>query len=60
MGNKSNHGAHHDIAMIDLPMFFGPSEQFPKQFPAWFVSPSTVDLFDTVAGMRKANPRYIG
>jgi hypothetical protein len=50
-------GQHHDSAMIVLPLLFG-RKTHTKQFPAWFVSPSTIDLFDTVDDMMKANPRY--
>lgn len=42
------HGAHHDQAMMDtFPLLFAqPAET--AEFPAWLVSPSTVDLFDRV------------
>mmetsp|Transcript_109583 Transcript_109583/g.285622 ORF Transcript_109583/g.285622 Transcript_109583/m.285622 type:complete len:401 (+) Transcript_109583:76-1278(+) len=57
-GDTAPWGYHHDSAMLVLPLLFGRASTTSKQFPAWFVSPSTMDLFDTVDGMRKANPRY--
>jgi len=42
----------HDLAMAVLPLLFG-REKNTEPFPAWFVAPSTVDLFDTVEGVKK-------
>jgi len=41
-------GHHHDQAMMDtFPLLFGRAN-YRSEFPAWLVSPSTVDLFDRV------------
>ncbi|CAK0789671.1 unnamed protein product [Prorocentrum cordatum] len=49
---ESEHdGFHHDFAMMEVfPILFATTAQ---EFPAWLVSPSTVDLFDTVDAMKK-------
>jgi hypothetical protein len=56
-GRETYDGFHHDGAMMEvLPLLFGQLEAgFVEQFPAWFVSPSTVDLFDTVDMTMKFN-----
>jgi hypothetical protein len=45
----------HDLAMAVLPLLFGRENQ-TAPFPAWLVSPSTVDLFDTEEGVKKSWP----
>jgi hypothetical protein len=51
-------GFHHDRAMINtLPLLFSRATNMFDRFPAWFVSPSTVDLFDTADAMSKFRAR---
>jgi hypothetical protein len=48
---------HHDRAMINtLPLLFSRAT-LADRFPAWLVSPSTVDLFDTADAMSKFRAR---
>jgi hypothetical protein len=47
---------HHDRAMMEVfPLLFSQAT-VAQEFPAWHVSPSTMDLFDTVDAMRKFVP----
>jgi len=51
-GYTRNDVKHHDDAMMAiLPLLFSRAAPVKQDFPAWLVSPSTLDLFDTVENM---------